>query len=48
MAGRKGYENVTTSNLRVVKIIPDQNLILIKGAVPGAVNSYVELFKQRT
>jgi large subunit ribosomal protein L3 len=45
MAGRKGYENVTTSNLRVVKIIPEQNLILIKGAVPGAVNSYVELIK---
>ncbi len=45
MAGRKGYEIVTTSNLRVVKIIPEQNLILIKGAVPGAVNSYVELIK---
>ncbi len=45
MAGRKGYENVTTSNLRVVKIIPEQNLILIKGAVPGAINSYVELIK---
>ncbi len=45
MAGRKGYENVTTSNLRVVKIIPEQNLILVKGAVPGAVNSYVELIK---
>jgi large subunit ribosomal protein L3 len=45
MAGRKGYENVTISNLRVIKIIPEQNLILIKGAVPGAVNSYVELIK---
>ena len=45
MAGRKGYENVTTSNLKVVKIIAEQNLILIKGAVPGAVNSYVELIK---
>jgi large subunit ribosomal protein L3 len=45
MAGRKGYENVTTLNLKVVKIIPEQNLILIKGAVPGAVNSYVELIK---
>jgi large subunit ribosomal protein L3 len=45
MAGRKGYENVTTSNLRIVKVIPEQNLILIKGAVPGAVNSYVELIK---
>jgi len=45
MAGRKGYENVTTLNLKVVKIIPEQNLILIKGAIPGAVNSYVELIK---
>ena len=45
MAGRTGYENVTTSNLKVVKIIPEQNLILVKGAVPGAVNSYVELIK---
>jgi large subunit ribosomal protein L3 len=45
MAGRKGFDNVTTSNLRVVKIIPEQNLILIKGAIPGAVNTYVELIK---
>jgi len=45
MAGRKGYENVTTLNLRVVKIIPEQNLIFIKGAVPGPVNSYVDLIK---
>jgi len=45
MGGRKGYENVTTSNLKVIKIIPEQNLILIKGAVPGAINSYVELIK---
>jgi large subunit ribosomal protein L3 len=45
MAGRKGFDNVTTSNLRVVKVIPEQNLILIKGAVPGAVNSFVELIK---
>jgi large subunit ribosomal protein L3 len=45
MGGRKGFENVTTTNLKVVKIIPEQNLILIKGAVPGAVNSYVELLK---
>jgi large subunit ribosomal protein L3 len=45
MAGRKGHENITTSNLKVVKIIAEQNLILIKGAVPGAVNSYVELIK---
>jgi large subunit ribosomal protein L3 len=45
MAGRKGYANVTVSNLSVVKIIPEQNLILVKGAVPGSINSYVELIK---
>jgi large subunit ribosomal protein L3 len=45
MAGRKGFENTTTSNLKVVKIIPEQNLIMIKGAIPGAVNSYLELIK---
>ncbi|NWF49378.1 MAG: 50S ribosomal protein L3 [Ignavibacteriaceae bacterium] len=46
MAGRLGYENVTISNLKVVKIIPEQNLILVKGAVPGANNSIVELIKK--
>ena len=46
MAGRKGNENVTASNLRVVKILPEQNLILVKGAVPGSINSYVELIKK--
>jgi large subunit ribosomal protein L3 len=45
MAGRKGYANVTVSNLSVVKILPEQNLIFIKGAVPGSINSYVELIK---
>ncbi len=46
MAGRTGYENVTISNLKVVKIINEENLILIKGAVPGAINSIVELLKK--
>ncbi len=46
MAGRQGYENVTVANLKVVKIMPDQNLIFVKGAVPGAINSYVELIKK--
>lgn len=46
MAGRMGYENVTISNLAVVKIIPEENLILIKGAVPGSINSIVELIKK--
>lgn len=46
MAGRKGYENVTVSNLQVVKIFPNENLILVKGAVPGPINSIVELIKK--
>ena len=45
MAGRKGYENVTVRNLKVVKIVPEDNLIMIKGAVPGSINSIVELIK---
>ena len=46
MAGRMGYENVTISNLSVVKILPEQNLILVKGAVPGSINTIVELIKK--
>jgi large subunit ribosomal protein L3 len=46
MAGRMGYENVMISNLKVIKILPEENLILVKGAVPGAINSFVELIKK--
>lgn len=46
MAGRKGYENVTISNLKVHKILADQNIILVRGAVPGAINTIVELIKK--
>ena len=46
MAGRMGYSRVTVSNLKVVKIMPEENLILIKGAVPGAINTIVELKKK--
>jgi len=45
MAGRMGYENVTVRNLKVVKIFPEKNAILVKGAVPGAINSFVEINK---
>ncbi|MFO7447638.1 MAG: 50S ribosomal protein L3 [Ignavibacteriaceae bacterium] len=45
MAGRMGYEKVTISNLKVIKILPEENIILVKGAVPGSINSYVELLK---
>jgi|ERR1043165_1641916 large subunit ribosomal protein L3 len=41
MAGRTGGNRVETLNLKVVKILADQNLVLIKGSVPGAIGSYV-------
>ena len=45
MAGRMGGERVKVLNLKVVKIIEEQNLILVSGAVPGAKNSLVILEK---
>jgi large subunit ribosomal protein L3 len=45
MAGRTGGERVKTKNLRVVKILADKNLILIKGCVPGHKGSYVIIEK---
>jgi large subunit ribosomal protein L3 len=47
MAGRMGHTTVTISNLQVMKIVPEENLIFVKGAVPGAVNSIVELLKKK-
>ncbi len=41
MAGRMGGEKVTVQNLRVLKVVADKNLLVIKGAVPGHKNSYV-------
>jgi len=46
MAGRTGHNNVTTSNLKVVKIVPEENILMVKGAVPGSANSIVELIKK--
>lgn len=41
MAGHLGNERVTTQNLEVVRVDVDRNLLLIKGAVPGATNGNV-------
>lgn len=46
MAGRTGQDNVTVRNLQVIKIVEEKNIILVKGAVPGAINSIVELYKK--
>ncbi len=45
MAGRTGGITVTTKNLEVVKIFPDKNLLLIKGAIPGHKGGYVIIQK---
>lgn len=45
MAGRTGGDRVKVLNLRVMKIYPEKNLILISGSIPGAKNSYVILEK---
>jgi len=45
MAGRMGGKRVKVLNLRVMKIIPEKNLILLSGSVPGSKNSYVVLEK---
>lgn len=41
MAGQLGNNRVKMINLEVIKIVPDKNLILVKGAVPGSNGSYV-------
>ena len=45
MAGQTGNVNVTVQNLKVVKVIADKNLIVLKGCVPGHKNSYLSIKK---
>ncbi|MCS6973822.1 MAG: 50S ribosomal protein L3 [Cyclobacteriaceae bacterium] len=45
LAGRMGNDRVKITNLRVMKIMPEQNIIVISGSVPGAKNSTVILEK---
>ena len=42
-AGRMGGERVTVKNLQVVKVDPEQNLLYLRGAVPGAKNGYLTI-----
>jgi len=43
MAGRLGNDKVTVQNLKVVRVDAENNLLLVKGAVPGAKNSYLTI-----
>ena len=46
MAGRDGGKTITIENLLVMKIIPEKNVIVVKGSVPGAKGSYLIIRKQ--
>ncbi|RCK77506.1 MAG: LSU ribosomal protein L3p (L3e) [Ignavibacteriae bacterium] len=46
MAGRMGNKRTTIKNLKVVQIIPESNLLLVKGSVPGHINCYLEIHKE--
>ncbi len=45
MAGQTGNSAVKVLNLKVVKILPEQNLLMLKGSVPGSTGSYVIIEK---
>lgn len=46
LPGHMGSERVTVKNLKVVDVKPDQNLLIVKGAVPGAAGTYLEIRKE--
>lgn len=46
MAGRTGGSRVTLKNLTVLRVIPESNILIVKGAVPGNRKSFLEIHKQ--
>jgi len=46
MGGRMGFRNVTVKNLTVLKVVPESNILIVKGSVPGSINCYLEIVKQ--
>mgnify|MGYP001324451793 FL=1 len=45
MAGRMGGVRVSALNLRILKVVPEKNLLVVKGCVPGHKNAYVNIEK---
>lgn len=45
MAGRQGNDKVMAISLRVIKLIPDSNLLIVKGSVPGPKGGYLIITK---
>jgi large subunit ribosomal protein L3 len=46
LPGHMGSERVTVRNLEIVDVRTDQNLLLIKGSVPGSKGAYLEIKKE--
>ncbi|HLA51422.1 MAG TPA: 50S ribosomal protein L3, partial [Thermodesulfobacteriota bacterium] len=47
MAGHYGNERVTTQNLKIIAVRPEYDIVLVKGGVPGHVNSILEIRKAK-
>ena len=45
MAGQMGNERVTVQNLQIIKILPENNLLVLKGSVPGSKGSIISIVK---
>lgn len=47
LPGRMGGDRITVQNLKVIKVIPEQNLLVVKGAVPGCESNYLIIKKAK-
>ena len=45
MAGQMGNANVKVENLQVIKVLLDENILVVKGSIPGSNNSYITIEK---
>ncbi|WP_210466566.1 MULTISPECIES: 50S ribosomal protein L3 [Rufibacter] len=45
MAGRMGGDRVKVQNLRVLRVLPEQNVLVVSGSIPGAKNSFIVVEK---
>ena len=45
MAGQMGTDKVKVQNLRVLKVVAEKNLLVVKGCIPGHKNAYVTIQK---
>lgn len=45
MAGRMGNKRISVRNIEILEIMPEENLLIVKGSVPGARNTYLEIIK---